>query len=926
MDGNSYISSSYLTNGSGAIAESDMPFENNEDVIDISQIQNKKVISQVYDTEMFAKYTSKNSEEMRKIKEHIQNFGSVFATLHGNSIGTNGERCYNNETGAKYCSNSSKHYIDHAVSIIGWDDNYSIENFVEGQRPKENGAWIVKNSWGERIENWLSVVKKLVFYSQKDEFIKKGINSPEQIPNEIIEKMGYTIEGDKAYLKYGDKGIIYVSYEDANISTGLTGISKAKDKTEYDYIYQYDELYPTNLNKIENSNKFMLCNKFDKKTNGTEFLTQVGIDVFNTYTCKVYVNPNGTEISKEKLQLVQLKDGESETFSTGYHTLEFAKPIKLTGSSYAVVIEVESEENESYVLLESKIEGTIWDKVAVENGRCFFTLGNDLDKCEWIDLGKLSEYNPGSLNADSSIKAFTVKEYFDESLSNIEIITPPNKVNYIEGENFDKTGMVVKANYNSKTKPYVILDNSSYNILDGTNLKAGQATVQITYEDKSTSQKINVEKNDIVKLKITASPSKVNYVEGENFDKTGMIVEATYRNGLTKTILDYKIENGNNLKKDQTFVKITFDGQSIKQEITVIENKLVKIKITKEPNKKQYVVGQNFDKTGMVVVGIYVNEITQEITDYTIEDGTNLTKNQTFVRIKYQDKEEIQPIEVKEKSIVEISIKRKPSKLTYKQDKETLDLSGGSIIVKYNDNSNEEISLTSEQIEATGFNNKKIGKQIITITYQSNKTTFEIEIVEMLENEMPKNSNFDEATCKINNIKYYIFSDKNKKEYAIIDVTLNNIKKNKGNDKVEYYYYLSSNKQEENINNWAKIAEEQPLENKLEFKINTNDVQNFEELYTSSNLYIYVKEVAIKGGNQTTITSNAIEMSTTDSIELYLDNNKVTDDNQDDEDKTVAKKPIPQTGLINVLISVLLIIIIGSVFFVKYKKISKYIK
>ncbi|MBQ7599132.1 MAG: S-layer homology domain-containing protein [Clostridia bacterium] len=37
---------------------------------------------------------------------------------------------------------------NHAVCIIGWDDNYPKENFLEGRQPPENGAWIVKNSWG----------------------------------------------------------------------------------------------------------------------------------------------------------------------------------------------------------------------------------------------------------------------------------------------------------------------------------------------------------------------------------------------------------------------------------------------------------------------------------------------------------------------------------------------------------------------------------------------------------------------------------------------------------------------------------------------------------------------------------------------------------------------------------------------------------
>jgi len=141
-----------------------------------------------------------------------------------------------------------------------------------------------------------------------------------------------------AYIKYGDNGIIYISYEDVNVSKQMFGIVKATDTVNYDYIYQYDEFFPGMQLTINNSN-MMLCNIFDKKTTKTEYLTQVSLYAPETYKCKVYVNPNGTSKSKNDLQLVTLKSGESETVNAGYHTLEFANPIELKANSFAVVIE-----------------------------------------------------------------------------------------------------------------------------------------------------------------------------------------------------------------------------------------------------------------------------------------------------------------------------------------------------------------------------------------------------------------------------------------------------------------------------------------------------------------------------------------------------------------------------------------------------------
>ena len=78
---------SYLTNGSGAILEKDMPFEDNEDIIDVSKIKNKTVASQVYDTVVFPDYNKQTSENrtaiMNQLKQHIQDYGSIYAGIHG---------------------------------------------------------------------------------------------------------------------------------------------------------------------------------------------------------------------------------------------------------------------------------------------------------------------------------------------------------------------------------------------------------------------------------------------------------------------------------------------------------------------------------------------------------------------------------------------------------------------------------------------------------------------------------------------------------------------------------------------------------------------------------------------------------------------------------------------------------------------------
>lgn len=357
----------YLTNGAGAIKESDMPFENNEDNIDISTIQNKEVVSQVYDTKTFPSYevTQVTQEIKQTIKDHIKTYGSVFAQIHGANILSD---YYNQETGAIYCDNKENCPTDHAISIIGWDDDYAIENFNQKHQPKNKGAWIIRNSWGEQV---------------------------------------------------GKQGLMYISYEDINIYTNMNGIVKASSSKNYENIYQYDDFGASQVLTVQSS-KIYIANLFDKKTQGKEYLTQVAIDVPDKSTCKVFINPKNDNKAKSNLQPITLKEGDTKTIEAGYHTLEFAKAIEITGNQFVVVIEIQgTRENQTSFSTEAKLSDskneemkkiTIFDNVKVESGKCFYTDAKMIESNVWQDLSKFSSESNQILNSDTTIKAFTVSK------------------------------------------------------------------------------------------------------------------------------------------------------------------------------------------------------------------------------------------------------------------------------------------------------------------------------------------------------------------------------------------------------------------------------------------------------------------------------------------------------------------------------------
>ena len=59
-------------------------------------------------------------------------------------------------------------------------------------------------------------------------------------------------------------------------------------------------------------------------------------------------------------------------------------------------------------------------------------------------------------------------------------------------------------------------------------------------------------------IKITKQPTKLEYTEGESFDKTGMEVKACYSDKTETVITNYEITNGENLTKGQTSVTIKY--------------------------------------------------------------------------------------------------------------------------------------------------------------------------------------------------------------------------------------------------------------------------------------------------------------------------------------------------------------------------------
>lgn len=206
------------------------------------------------------------------------------------------------------------------------------------------------------------------------------------------------------------------------------------------------------------------------------------------------------------------------------------------------------------------------------------------------------------------------------------------------------------------------------------------------------------EKVKLSEIKIKQVPSKVEYIEGQNFIKDGMKIEAVYNTGVTQEITGYTVTNGSNLKVNQTYVTISYTEGEIKktinQAIKVNKKLLKEIKILQEPNKVEYVEGEKFDGKGLKIEAIYNNGTKKEITEYKINNGDSLKLTQNSVIISYTEDGVTKTIEQKIKVIKKETLKIESS--VYEINEEE----GVKYIEKVN--SNTSIKKFKEEIETNG--------------------------------------------------------------------------------------------------------------------------------------------------------------------------------------------------------------------------------
>ena len=441
-DGASLIAiQEYFSNEMGVVNEEDYPFDNSTGNIDISKL-NQPIATTVLDTFAFPRLSIKSTSEfstdkisdlIKEMKTYIKKYGGITATLATGGANKNKYINWSNNS-LNNPENISLNSLDHAVCIIGWDDNYSKDNFNTNYKPKNNGAWIVKNSWGNIVELGNTTKLKEEVFDQIDESTRKqyNINSSNDITDEILihvlEELftGLTNIRIVNGVAYGDRDsksfYMYISYETPSIYVSNMGVTKAELGKNYDNLYQYDEFGPTKHINIANTSVYM-ANVFKRDASRDEKLTRVSIYSPKKQNYQIYVNPDNSKKTFNDLKQVSVNGNQKTvTLDSGFHTLEIEEPLELTGDSFVVVVKASNDDNNSQISVETKCSSEedpkgLLSNVEVGDGQSFISVDDNLKENNWTDLLNLKLSDGTAIPSNANIKAYT-KEYTKENENN----------------------------------------------------------------------------------------------------------------------------------------------------------------------------------------------------------------------------------------------------------------------------------------------------------------------------------------------------------------------------------------------------------------------------------------------------------------------------------------------------------------------------
>lgn len=380
--GPTQIAPGYFVSGEGPKLESELPYSTYSSKP--SNLKDYKTVVNVTDI----MYLNNNITD---IKKAIIENGAVESCYYDNRTYLNGN--------AYYYDGDPQTNVNHAIAIVGWDDNYSKDNFNKDAKPQADGAWLIKNSWGVNKYD-----KGYMWISYEDKVLLNGKNGN---LNYSIKKANMDVSSDVKKYEYDKYGALS--------SCSFTTDNNRIDTLYFANVFDFEEDYRT-------IKSVMFMNEY------------VG-DKYSIFYADVV---DGVPTNDEsKMQL--LKQGTVE-FS-GYMTVDVGDVIVKKGKG-AIVIKINDSKNEKGASIgcEGRVTYLNNNKVAYESqansGESFVMTSNEIKDMNGEEMKSMPTYSPKNFSikaiCDKTLqeKTFDKLVTFEDFELYIETIPENNSENY----------------------------------------------------------------------------------------------------------------------------------------------------------------------------------------------------------------------------------------------------------------------------------------------------------------------------------------------------------------------------------------------------------------------------------------------------------------------------------------------------------------
>ena len=660
-----------------------------------------------------------------------------------------------------------------------WNENSVDENDIFGVMPTEiifetdNGrkelleiGWLYKSSGlGEK---WMNVA----WY-----FLPENVNDHQNLISD------FEVYFDRIRNTDSDKNLKYMVTENETLTMEVTPYENwpideynwYKSQSNGDPILIAQTCKPTftieNVTK-EDAGKYFVIYRITNDLNRNTFITP-----YKTVTVKEPLALDHLEVTSTKTKYVIGQDFDPESLDiTAYYNDDSSKKLNyndvtITGFDSSSLgektITVTYKEDNKTVSTTFKIEiieKEVKDIVLTPPTKVKYVEGQSLDltggkvivsynddTSEEIDLTSdmISGYDKDHLGKQTITVTYQGKtatfevEVIKKEATKTELVTLPNKIEYIRGQKLDSDGAIkteyiegqpldisnlkVIALYNDGTSEVI---DASMDMISGYDVNIiGKQTITVTYKGKTTTFEVNVKAKSVTKIEVTP-PNKLEYIEGQRLDLSGGKVKVFYDNGTSEEIsLTDDMISGydTNLVGKQT-ITVTYKGETTTFDVNVIEKVITKIEMNSLPNKVNYLVDQKFEING-ATIKVYYNDGSEEIVNVNSNmfNLPNMSKigNQTII-VNYGGLTTSFEILINDKTLVNITVSTLPDKTEYIEG-QGLDVTGGKLLLTYDNGSSEIIDIT---LAMCSVDMSKPGQINVSVTYNGFTVTYLILIKE----------------------------------------------------------------------------------------------------------------------------------------------------------------------------------------------------